>query len=60
MKDTWIANGVQLAWLLDPKNQLTYIYRADGSERVVSGFDKVLEGEEVLPGFQFDLFILEV
>ena len=60
MKDTWIANGVQLAWLLDPKNQLTYIYRADGSERVISGFDKVLEGEEVLPGFQFDLSILEV
>jgi Uma2 family endonuclease len=60
MKDTWIDNGVRLAWLIDPKNEVTYIYRQDGSERVVAGFDQILDGEDVLPGFQFELSVLTV
>ena len=60
MRDVWIANGVRLAWLIDPKNQVTYIHRADGSEQVVAGFDQVLSGEDVLPGFELDLGVLEV
>jgi len=60
MRDVWITNGVQLAWLIDPKNQITYIHRADGSEQVVAGFDKVLSGEDVLPGFELQLSVLEV
>lgn len=60
MRETWIANDVQHASLLDPQNELAYIYRADGSERAISGFDKVLEGEEVLPGFKLHLSILKI
>jgi Uma2 family endonuclease len=60
MKDTWIGNGVRLAWLIDPKNEVTYINRIDGSEQVVAGFDKQLSGEDVLPGFVFDLKVLNV
>ena len=60
MKDVWIANGVRLGWLIDSKNKVTYIYRTDGSEAVISGFDQTLDGEDVLPGFAFDLSVMEV
>ncbi len=60
MRDTWIANGVHLAWLIDPQNRTATIYRRDGSETEISDFDKILDGEDVLPGFTFDLSILAV
>lgn len=59
MTDDWMANGVQLAWLLDPIEQKAWIYRANGSIEVVTGFDHELSGEEVLPGFELDLRILK-
>lgn len=58
MTDTWLANGVLLAWLIDPIQQKTYIFRKDGSEETIDGFDKKLSGEDVLPGFEFDLSLL--
>lgn len=51
----WIQNGTQLGWIIDSKNQLTFIYRADGTVHKVEGFNKKLSGEDVLPGFEFDL-----
>jgi Uma2 family endonuclease len=54
----WIENGVRLGWLLDPKNGMAYIYRADGSVDIVRGFDKKLSGEDVLKGFELDLKML--
>lgn len=59
MKDVWLINGVQLAWLLDPEAATAYIYRADGSTETVTGFDKLLSGEEVLPGFEFSMTVLK-
>jgi Uma2 family endonuclease len=41
----WIKNGAQLAWLIDPEERTSYIYRTDGTEQAVEGFDKKLEGE---------------
>ena len=55
VKETWIKNGVRLAWLIDPYEEKAYIYRADGSREVITGFDRQLSGEEVLPGFVLDL-----
>ncbi len=55
MMETWIANGVQLAWLIDPVERKAYVYRADGSIQVVTDFGAKLSGEDVLPGFEFDL-----
>ena len=55
MTDTWIANGVRLAWLIDPYEEKAYLYRADGSIEIVQGFDKKLSGEDVLPGLEIDL-----
>ena len=54
----WIENGVLLGWLIDPKRQTSYIYRADGSMEKVEGFDKKLSGEDVLKGFELDLSLL--
>jgi len=56
--DKWIKNGVKLGWLIDPKNQQTFIYRADGTVDKIT-FDKKLSGENVLPGFELDLTILK-
>ncbi len=54
MRD-WIANGCRLAWLIDLKNRNAHIFRADGSQEKIAGFDRSLSGEDVLPGFVLDL-----
>jgi Uma2 family endonuclease len=51
----WIDNGVRLAWLIDPIEEKTYIYRKNKKPVVVKGFDKTLSGEKVLPDFTFEL-----
>ncbi len=56
----WIENGTLLGWLIDIANEKTLIYRADGSIEIIRGFDKILEGEDVLPGFTFDLNNLQL
>lgn len=53
--EEWIANGVLLAWLIDPILEQARVYRADGSILVIKSFDEALSGEEVLPGFTFEL-----
>ncbi len=55
MRESWIANGVRLAWLIDPYEENAWVYRADGSVEKVQGFDKQLSGEDVMPGFVLDL-----
>ncbi len=62
MVNTWMANGVLLGWLVDPKDEVVYIYR-QGQDEVeeVRNFDtSVLSGEEVLPGFEFPLVELNL
>lgn len=54
----WIENGALLGWLFDTFEENTYIYRANGSIEIVEGFDKTLSGEDVLPGFTFDLNLI--
>ena len=55
----WIENGCQLAWLIIPEKEEAHIYRADGSIEIIKGFDKKLSGENVLPGFELALNILQ-
>lgn len=54
----YMENGCRLAWLINPKTEEARVYRPDGSVRVVHGFDNTLSGEDVLPGFTFDLALL--
>jgi Uma2 family endonuclease len=55
MTDTWLANGVKLAWLIDPIKKQAWVYRLDGSTESFDNFDHILSGENVLSGFEFDL-----
>ncbi len=51
----WMDNGCRLGWLLDPDEEKAYVYRANGEQSVVESFDETLSGEDVLPGFVFEL-----
>ncbi len=52
----WMDNGCRLGWLFYPKEEKTFVYRAGQNEpEVLSGYDRTLSSEEVLPGFHFDL-----
>ncbi|MDX2062075.1 MAG: Uma2 family endonuclease [Bacteroidia bacterium] len=53
--EEYLAFGVRLAWLLDPIEQTVYIHRPGQPHEVVTGFDRTLSGEDVLPGFELPL-----
>ena len=57
--DEYMANGCRLGWLIDRKNEKTYIYRADGSRETVESFEETLSGEDVLVGFTLRIADLE-
>ena len=60
MTETWMANGVRLAWLIDPYEEKAYIYRQQRPVEIVEGFEgKALSGEEVLPGFELPLVVMK-
>lgn len=56
----WIASGCRLAWLIDPALEKVHIYRENGSQEEVNGFDQKVSGEDVLPGFELDLKELRI
>lgn len=60
MTEGWMANGVQLAWLIDPLKESAWIYRAGRAVEELAGFDRVLSGEALLPGFTLALGELKV
>jgi Uma2 family endonuclease len=56
---TWIENGCALAWLINPDNKTAFIFRKDGTVEKVNGFNNALSGEDVLPGFELKLSLLD-
>ena len=46
----WLTAGCRLVWVLDPERRIARVYRADGSESLVS-IDGSLDGEDVVLGF---------
>ncbi len=50
----WIANGVQLGWLLDPKGRRAHVYGHHGSTPTIVA-NSVLEGTEPVSGLRLDL-----
>ncbi|QDK79850.1 Uma2 family endonuclease [Spirosoma sp. KCTC 42546] len=54
----YITNNVLLGWLIDPKNEEVMIYRADGTISRHTNFEQPITGEDVLPGFEFNLRLL--
>jgi Uma2 family endonuclease len=55
MEQDWLGNGCRLGWLIDPHEEKVYVFRADGSRQTINGFDQVVSGEAVLPGFELQL-----
>ncbi len=49
--DEYMENGCRLAWLIDRLEERVYIYRADGSQDIITSFEETLSGEDVLVGF---------
>ena len=57
----WISNGAKLAWLIDPVEKISYVFKPNGIESTVEGFDnKKLIGEEPVNGFILDLSLLKI
>ena len=53
--EKWMENGSELAWLIDPIQQKTYIYQPNVAVYEVTDFDQKLSGGTLLPGFELDL-----
>jgi Uma2 family endonuclease len=50
----WIANGVRLGWLIDPKSRTTQVYQPNQPIEIKT-FDQSLSGKNVLKGFELTL-----
>ena len=50
----YIAHGARLGWLIDPRNRRVAIYRP-GQEPEVFEDPETLSGEDVMPGFEFQV-----
>ena len=50
----WMEAGSRLGWLLDPVDQRVYIFRV-GHEMEILDNPATLDGEDVLPGFVFEV-----
>jgi Uma2 family endonuclease len=48
----WLRYGTRLVWVLNAKAKTVTAHRLDGSVRIFQ-VDELLDGEDVLPGFQF-------
>ena len=51
----WISNGALLAWLVDPIEKATYIYRPGAPEQKLEGFERKIAGEGLVTGFELNL-----
>ena len=51
----YMRNGALLGWLIDGRNRRVYIYRAGQPEPELLENPATLYGEDVLPGFTFDV-----
>jgi Uma2 family endonuclease len=51
--ESWIANGVELGWLVDPYARQVYVYALNASPRIESGSS--VAGSGPAEGFVLDL-----
>lgn len=47
----WLGAGVRLVWVVDSDRRVARVYRADGTEALLTGAD-ALDGEDVLSDFR--------
>ena len=51
----YMRNGALLGWLIDARNRRVHIYRAGRTEPELLEDPATLSGEDVMPGFTFDV-----
>lgn len=56
--NAWINNGAQLAWLIDPRDRFSIVYRRGKAEEKIEGMEK-LYGEGPVDGLVLDLTLLK-
>lgn len=56
--EEYLRAGLRLGWLIDPFEEVAYIYHPERAMQVVASFDEALSGEDVLPGFTLPLSVL--
>lgn len=56
----WIKNGAEIAWLIDPVSECSWIYKPGSGEKEIKGFKDIrLVGEGPVEGFVLDLSLLK-
>lgn len=50
--DAYLADGVRLIWVVDPQRRKAIVYAPDAEQPVHLAGDAVLDGKDVVPGFQ--------
>jgi Uma2 family endonuclease len=60
MTETWLANGVQTAWLIDPLDQFAYVFRQGAAPEKIVGFESSLSAEPTCRGLTFSLSIMNL
>jgi Uma2 family endonuclease len=56
----WLKNGAEVAWLIDPSNDVTWIFRQAKPVEEIKGFDKKITGEGPVSGFVLDLSLIKI
>ena len=56
----WLEAGARLGWLIAPGTESVYIFEAGQPVRPLVGFDQLLSGEPLMPGFSLELRRLRV
>jgi Uma2 family endonuclease len=50
----WLKAGTRLVWVVDLQRRQVQVYRADGTQALLSDAD-TLDGEEIVPGFEIEI-----
>lgn len=58
--NTWIKNGAMVAWLIDPIDLCSTVYRHGQTPEEFQGLHKKLAGEGPVAGFELDLSLLKI
>lgn len=56
----WIKNGATEAWLIDPREAISYLFYSDGTEEKHEGFTRKLVGKGLIKGFELNLLRLKI
>jgi Uma2 family endonuclease len=56
----WIKNGAQEAWLIDPRENISYIFKPDNEVLKIEGFNRKLKCEGPAREFELDLSRLRI